>query len=211
MTLFEIFLCGFAFIEHYVCALLVIGTAWWGELANVKKHELLQKQIVYYLIMLPLITSLICGAYKFFKDCKLKQISKPTLAIFGVAFINLIAFIVTVLLYESAITAFVIIGVGVVLLYFGVQFSVYNIQNYELHTAWYVIDGIFLVGISLGFLIALAKYEMTIFASSSIKLLFICCMLLLCLAFIVYKNNLNWQENPIFYSSWIMPVYQYNS
>jgi hypothetical protein len=211
-TIFEMMLVVFAYFEHYVSAILVLATAWGKELNTIKSSQLLQNQVIFYLLMLPLITSFICLLVKYFKDCQLKQISRMTLGLAALTIVNLIAFIVLLFIYKSTEADFVLIGAGVVFLFLAIQFSLYSTKDYELHVAWYIIDGVIILGVALALLIALASSsDISKFASSSIMLLFICCVLLLCLAFVTYKNAAHKQENPIFYSAWVMPVYQYYS
>ena len=78
------------------------------------------------------------------------------MGLFALSLANLIAFIVTLFIYESAQSAFIILGVGIVLIYLGVQFSLFSTRNFELHVAWYIADGIIILAIALALLISLS-------------------------------------------------------
>ena len=90
------------------------------ELKNIKKEEELQSMVIYYILLLPLITSACCASFKFFDDCNAKKISKVFIFLFTMSIIQIVAFIIGLYLLVGYVTASVIVGISIVVLYIGV-------------------------------------------------------------------------------------------
>lgn len=201
-----------AYLEHYIVAAIFFIVAWEKkEWKDIKNQEKLQHQLLYYLVLVPLTSSLFCGAVKYFDDTKNKSMTKAFLGLMIIVAINLVAFIILMFKFESVLFALFIVGISAFVFFMAVQFTLFHKNNFQLSKIWKAIDFIFAVVFALAVLIGLGKRDdIENFGALSTKLLLIFILILVWLAFVSYTHYHQRLENPIYYSPWVMPIYKYH-